>query len=65
MIAPDAEPQEWQQRSTEVDDVIADAHSDEDAWRQADEQSTLMGRLLGDEDVIGRVIHLARPQPPG
>jgi SAM-dependent methyltransferase len=40
-------PLAWQTRVDRVEEVVAQAHADDERFRQAQEQSAVMGRLLG------------------
>lgn len=56
LVPADDEPTDWQRRSGEVDDELRRRYGHTDAWRSADRQSATIGRLLGDEHLIGRLL---------
>lgn len=51
-----ASPQEWQDATAAVDTVIERDHGDEDGYRVAQDNQELMGRLIGEGLVVGRLL---------
>jgi SAM-dependent methyltransferase len=50
-------PRSWQERIDRVERVIADAHGDDQRFRQAAEQQDRMGQLLASGTITGRLLH--------
>ncbi|WP_375478459.1 class I SAM-dependent methyltransferase [uncultured Jatrophihabitans sp.] len=55
-----AEPADWQDRVSAVDDELARRHRDDTAWQIAEQQSETMGRLLSTGEVAGHLL-VVRP----
>lgn len=51
----------WQQRVQEVEDELARRFGDRPSWRTAEEQSAVMGRLIGAGEVEGVLLAARRP----
>jgi hypothetical protein len=49
-------PLAWQTRLDRVDEVVERRHRDSPAWRDAERQGQLMGRLLGEGHVVTRLL---------
>ncbi|MBM9467779.1 class I SAM-dependent methyltransferase [Nakamurella leprariae] len=52
-----AAPPEWTERAVAVQDLLERRHGDDPRWRTAARQSGIMGRLLGDGDLVGTLYH--------
>jgi SAM-dependent methyltransferase len=50
-------PFAWQARADRVDALIESRYGSEPAWREADDQSRRMGRLIGDGQVRAVLVH--------
>jgi SAM-dependent methyltransferase len=60
MSAADDEPEDWRRRSDRVEDELHRRHGDDEAWKSADRQSSIMGRLIGKREVVGQLLVLTR-----
>jgi SAM-dependent methyltransferase len=52
-------PRSWTTRLHEVEQWVREHHGDTDAWREADEQSGVIGRLIADGHVRSVLVHAA------
>jgi SAM-dependent methyltransferase len=53
-------PADWQRREEEVTARLQERHGEKKAWRLAEHQSDIMGRLLGESVVTGELLTLRR-----
>lgn len=58
LTSPNVETQEWRDRADTVDRELAAHHGHDTAWRQAESQSSTMGRLIAGKHVAARVLIL-------
>lgn len=58
MTPVSAESGDWQRRSDAVHAELERRHGNDEAWRTAEEQSATIGRLLGQGDLVGRLLTL-------
>lgn len=56
---PDA-PDDWDAKADRVEEVVTRDHRDHPAWREADDQQTVMGRLIGGRHVVTRLLRTTR-----
>ena len=64
LASVDDPPSGWADRATATDAWIEEHHRDEDAWAEAHESETAIGRLLRDQLVIAQLL-VARPTHRG
>ena len=55
-----AVPAGWQDRADAVEAELERRHGQDDAWRTAQEQSAVIGRLLASGDLVGTLVVAAR-----
>ena len=55
--APGSVPEGWTERADAVARVVTRDHGGEDAWREAEHQQEVMGRLIGGRHVVTTLLH--------
>ncbi|MCW2759634.1 MAG: SAM-dependent methyltransferase [Nocardioidaceae bacterium] len=58
-----APPPDWQAAEDRVQDVVEREHRGDERWQRAQEQQEVMGRLIGDELVVGH-LYVCRVDDP-